>query len=195
MVDCLQRPDLVSALIEKCINHSIRIVQAAASLGAEVVMTGDDLADNRTTLISPKVWERLFLPHFRRFVAAVHDAGLYYWKHTDGNIMPILDSLVDAGIDGIDPIDPLGGMDLATVKQRWGNRVAIKGNIDCVRLLSEGTPEEVAEAVKACIRTAGPGGGYVVSTSNTVHSGVQPALYRAMLRAVREYGRYPLDPA
>lgn len=192
-IDCLDRPELVNALVEKCINQSIQIVQIAADLGAEVVMSGDDIADNKGPMISPQLWESLFMPHFRRWVQAIHDCGLYYWKHTDGNIMSLMDTLIDAGIDGIDPIDPLAGMDLATVKQRWGDQVAIKGNVDCVHLLTEGTEEEVFEAVKACIRVAGPGGGHACSSSNSIHSGVKPELYLAMLMAIQEYGVYPLD--
>lgn len=190
---CKKQPDLVEALIEKCINQSIALLEIAAELGAEIVMSGDDIADNRRTMISPKMWETIFTPHFRRWVKAIHDCGLYYWKHTDGNIMEVLDGLVEAGIDGIDPIDPLAGMDLATVKQRWGDRVAIKGNVDCAYLLVDGPEEAVVESVKNCIRVAGPGGGYVCSSSNSIHSGVKPNLYIAMLNAIREYGVYPLD--
>ncbi len=190
---CKKQPDLVGALVEKCVNQSIALLDVAAELGAEVVMSGDDIADNRRTLISPKMWNSIFMPHFRRWVQAIHDHDLYYWKHTDGNIMTVLDGLVEAGIDGIDPIDPLAKMDLATVKERWGDRIAIKGNVDCAYLLVTGEEAEVVEAVKDCIRIAGPGGGYACSSSNSIHSGVKPNLYIAMLDAIREYGVYPLD--
>ena len=133
------------------------------------------------------------MPHFRRWVQAIHDCGVYYWKHTDGNIMDIMDALVDAGINGIDPVDPVAGMDLTIFKQQWGDQVAIKGNVDCAGLLVEGTEEEVVCAVRACIRVAGPGGGYACSSSNSIHSGVKPELYRAMLNAIRKYGTYPLN--
>ncbi len=192
-VKCKTEPELVEGLVEKCINHSIAMLPLAVELGAEVVITGDDIADNRRTMISPKMWEKIFLPHFRRWVQAIHDHGLYYWKHTDGNIMEVLDSLVEAGIDGIDPIDPLAKMDLATVKAGWGDRVAIKGNVDCAYLLVDGPPEKVVEAVKNCIRIAGPGGGYACSTSNSIHSGIKPELYLTMLETLREFGSYPLD--
>jgi len=194
LVKCLEEPGLIAAVVEKCIDHSIRLAQIAAERGAEIVMTGDDVADNRGPLVSPAVWESVFMLPFRRWVNALHDCGLYYWKHTDGNIMALMDGLVAAGIDGIDPVDPIAGMDLATFKERWGEKVAIKGNVDCARLLVSGTAEEVAEAVEHCIRVAGPGGGYVCSSSNSIHSGVRPELYRAMLDAIRRFGTYPLSP-
>jgi uroporphyrinogen decarboxylase len=191
-VKCKTEPELVEALVEKVINHSIALLPIAAELGAEVVITGDDIADNRRTMISPKMWEKIFLPHFRRWVKAIHENGLLYWKHTDGNIMEVMDSFIEAGVDGIDPIDPLAKMDLATVKSRWGDKIAIKGNVDCAYLLVDGPAEQVVEATKNCIRIAGPGGGYACSTSNSIHSGVKPDLYLAMLQTIREYGTYPL---
>jgi uroporphyrinogen decarboxylase len=190
---CKKQPDLVEALVERCVNQSIGLLEQAAELGADVVMSGDDIADNRNVMISPAMWESIFLPHFRRWVKAIHDHGLKYWKHSDGNIMVVLPGLVDAGIDGIDPIDPLAKMDLATVKEQYGRRVAIKGNVDCAYLLVDGPVEEVVAATKKCIRIAGPGGGYACSTSNSVHSGVKPELYVAMLDTIRTFGVYPLD--
>ncbi len=192
-VKCGTEPELIEALVEKCVNQSIALVGLAAKLGAEIVMSGDDIADNRRTMISPKMWRKMFLPHFRRWTQAIHDNGMLYWKHTDGNIMTVMDDFVDAGIDGIDPIDPLAKMDLATVKEMYGAKIAIKGNVDCAFLLLDGPEEAVVEAVKNCIRIAGPGGGYVCSSSNSIHSGVKPELYIAMLDAIREYGVYPLD--
>ena len=135
----------------------------------------------------------MFIPHFRRLVSAIHDCGLYHWKHSDGNMYPLLDSIVDAGSDGIDPIDPMGGMELSVVKQRYGSRTAIKGNVDQTELLMYGPPEAVVESVKKCIADAGVGGGYVCSSSNSIHSGVDPDLYKVMLDAIAHYGRYPLD--
>ncbi len=193
LANCALEPELVSRLVEKCIHHSISMVEIAAQLGGEIIMTGDDIADNTRTLISPAMWDSIFMPHFRRWIKAIHDHKMYYWKHSDGNIRGVLPALVDAGIDGIDPIDPVAGMDLAEVKQKWGDRVAIKGNVNCAKELTTGTEEEVEEAVKKCIREAGQGGGYACSSSNMIHSGVKPNLYRKMLDSIREYGSYPLD--
>jgi len=192
-VKCGKEPELIEMLVEKCVNQSIALVGIAAELGAEIVMSGDDIADNRRTMISPRMWRKIFMPHFRRWVQAIHDNGMLYWKHTDGNIMTVMDDFIDAGIDGIDPIDPLAKMDLATVKEMYGDKIAIKGNVDCAFLLLDGPKEEVIESVKNCIRVAGPGGGYACSSSNSIHSGVKPDLYIAMLDAIREYGTYPLD--
>ena len=192
-VKCHDAPDVVEALVEKVVDHSIALIHIAAELGVEVVMSNDDIADNRRTLISLETFDSVFLPHFRRFSKAVRDCGMYHWKHTDGNISTVLERFVDAGIHGIDPVDPIAGMTLKSFKEQWGDKIAIKGNMDQAYLLMTGTEAQVREAVKQCIRDAGQGGGYVCSSSNIIHEGVRPELYKVMLDAIREYGRYPLD--
>jgi uroporphyrinogen decarboxylase len=186
MTACISGPEIITAIVEKGINHNIMMVEQAAKLGAEFVLTGDDIADNRSTLISLKMWEEIFQPYFRRLSEAFHGLGLYYWKHSDGNLMSVMDSLISAGIDGIDPVDPLGGMSLRVMKEKYGDKVAIKGNVDCANLLVSGTPQQVANSVTECIRVAGPGGGYVCSSSNSIHSGVNPDLYKTMVDAINE---------
>jgi uroporphyrinogen decarboxylase len=193
LVNMIEQPALVTTVVERWVDHTIVVIQRAAGLGVHIVFTGDDIADARGPLFSPRLWQNLLLPHYRRLVAAIHDAGLYHWKHSDGNLYPFLDSIVDAGTDGIDPIDPMGGMELAVVKAKYGERVAIKGNVDQVHLLTEGTPAAVAERVRGCLTEAGRGGGYVCSSSNSIHSGVRPELYRAMVEAIHTFGRYPLS--
>lgn len=192
-INLKENPELVEGVAKKCVDHYIRIVERAAELGVDIVMSGDDVADNRGPMFSPALWESLFIPHYQRLIAAIHDAGLYHWKHSDGNMYPLLDSIVAAGSDGIDPIDPLGDMELSVVKAKYGNQVAIKGNVDQTELLTYGPPEQVVEAVKTCIRDAGNGGGYVYSSSNSIHSGVDPELYKVMVDAIHYYGQYPLD--
>jgi uroporphyrinogen decarboxylase len=192
LVGLIERPAMVEEVVARCVDHYSQVIRHAARLGANIIMTGDDICDGRGPLFSPRHWHRIFLPHYRRLVTAVHDAGLYHWKHSDGNLYPLLQSIVEAGTDGIDPVDPLGGMHLAEVKARYGDRVAIKGNIDQLNLLVDGPAEAVEEAVRICVRDAGTRGGYVCSSSNSIHSGVDPQLYSVMVDAIHRYGRYLL---
>jgi uroporphyrinogen decarboxylase len=100
--------------------------------------------------------------------------------------------IVDSGIDCLDPIDPVAGMDLGEVKAKYGQRIALKGNVDCASLMTFGTPEETAEATKEALRKGMPGGGFILSSSNSIHSGVKPENYLAMLRTLHEFGSYPI---
>jgi uroporphyrinogen decarboxylase len=79
---------------------------------------------------------------------------------------------------------------LGEVKAKYGQRVALKGNVDCAHLMTFGTPDEVIEATKEALRQGMPGGGFILSSSNSIHSAVKPENYLAMLQALRDYGRY-----
>ena len=100
--------------------------------------------------------------------------------------------LIESGLHGIHPIDPVAGMDIGEAKARYGDRICLLGNIDCAQLLSWGTQDEVRQAVKDCIAKAGAGGGLICASSNSIHSGVSPENYRAMVNAIKQYGTYPL---
>ena len=115
----------------------------AIERGADIVVLLDDYADNNGPLMSPELFNEIVLPYLTNTVRAVKDAGGYVIKHTDGNLWPILESLIDTGIDAIHPIEPTAGMDIGEVKQRYGDRVCIMGNIDCGELLCRGTTDAV----------------------------------------------------
>ncbi len=185
-------PELVQALVNMSVDVNLKMAKEVARRGAKIVYTGDDLAWTRGPLMSPRSFRELFYPGLCRVVRGFKELDLLVIKHTDGNLWPILDMIVDAGIDCLDPIDPTSGMDLGEVKAKYGQRIALKGNVDCAHLMSFGTPEATAEATKAALRQGMPGGGYILSSSNSIHSGVNPANYLAMLRTLQEFGGYPM---
>ncbi len=192
LVDCLVNPVFAHSVMRMCNEFQTRVAVGAIERGADIVVLLDDYADNNGPLMSPELFNEIVLPYLTNTVRAVKDAGGYVIKHTDGNLWPILESLIDTGIDAIHPIEPTAGMDIGEVKQRYGDRVCIMGNIDCGELLCRGTTDAVREAVRACIRAASPGGGHILSSSNSLQSGVRPENYAAMIDEAKRYGRYPL---
>jgi len=185
-------PEVVKGLVEMSVTVNLELAKEAAARGATIVYTGDDYAYNKGPLMSPRHFREFFYPGLCRVMRGYKELGLYVIKHTDGNIWSILDMIIDSGIDCLDPIDPQAGMDLGEVKARYGHRVALKGNVDCAQTLTFGTPEEVIEETKAALRKGMPGGGFILSSSNSIHSAVKPENYTAMLQTLRDYGRYPL---
>jgi uroporphyrinogen decarboxylase len=83
-------------------------------------------------------------------------------------------------------------MDIAEVKEKLGDRICLVGNIDCVEVLVSAGPDEVTAVVRETLRTAAPGGGYILASSNSIHAGVAAENYLAMVRAGLEYGAYPV---
>lgn len=184
----LLEPELAETLMDKVLESNIAVVRGAIRAGAEVIVLGDDYAHNRGPMMSPAVFERFILPRLKRMVDAIHEEGAFCVKHSDGNIYPLLDMIVGTGADGINPIEPAAGMDLATARRRTQGKVCLVGNIDCGRLLPHGTVGEVREAVRRAIADAGAEGGFILSSSNSIHSSVKPENFVAMVEAGREFG-------
>lgn len=186
-------PDLVGALVELSVDVNLQMAREVARRGADFVFTGDDYAATEGPFMSPAMFRDFLAGPLRRVVAGFHEAGLPIIKHTDGDIRPILDMILEADIDCLDPIDPVAGMDIGEMKRLHGERVALKGNVDCAHTLTFGTEREVVEETKDVIRKAAAGGGLIASSSNSIHSAVKPGNYLAMWNAIRMYGRYPID--
>lgn len=192
LLNFLAKPDFAHALLDRVCAINTRIIRNAIRRGADVVVLGDDYADNSGPLMAPELLREFIIPRLKEVIRAIHEEGALAIKHTDGNIWKIIDMLVESGADGLNPIEPSAGMDIGEVKKRYGNRICLVGNIDCGHLLSRGTPEDVRRAVKACLEAAAPGGGFILSSSNSIHSSVRPENYLAMIEAAREFGDYPL---
>ncbi len=190
LMDMIDHPRLVHELIDVCLSYDIRATERMIAAGVDVVVFGDDYADKNSTLISPAHFREFILPGLKRCVDAAHRAGAYVVKHSDGNLMPILDMIVETGIDALNPIEPAAGMDIGLIKQRYGDRIALVGNIDCGYLLSQAPAEEVRRVTRQTIEIAAPGGGYCLSSSNSIHSSVRPENLLAMVETMRELGRY-----
>jgi uroporphyrinogen decarboxylase len=151
----------------------------------------DDVANDMGLLLNPELYFRLIAPRFRRVVQGFKALGYLTIKHSDGDIRPLIDWWLDSGVDCLDPVDPAAGLDLGDFKARYGGRACLKGNVNCTGPLANGPAAAIESEVRECIRKGAPGGGYILSSSNIIHSGVPPANYAVMLKALRELGRYP----
>jgi uroporphyrinogen decarboxylase len=191
--DMIRDPDMVDQLNQIADDYYRRYVKNLVDVGVDIIIETGDWAFTHGPMVAPKFTQRFIAPSLKKIVQYCHSRGVPCLKHTDGNIWAIFDIILETGVDGINPIDPAAGMDLGEVKAKYGERVCLMGNVDCGNLLSSGSKEEVREAVKDCIRKAGKGGGYICMSSNSIHGGVNPENYVEMVKAIREYGKYPLS--
>ena len=188
LVSILTEKKHFTDLLKRVVEYNVALAALAVKrYGIQIVATTDDVATGRGPLIKPKVYAEMIFPHFKEVIQGYKSLGLIVIKHSDGDIRPYLDLWLEAGIDCLDPIDPGGGLDMREMKQKHGNRICLKGNIDCTGNLCNGSPEQVEEEVRICIEKGGRGG-LIVSSSNTIHRGVRPENFRAMINAVRRYG-------
>ncbi|MFW9948770.1 MAG: uroporphyrinogen decarboxylase family protein [Candidatus Thorarchaeota archaeon] len=165
---------------------------AYMDVGAELFIESGDLAYHTGPMMSPKKFNELLLPAYRIITETVHKRGQKIVLHTDGQVTPLLDFVVDCGFDGLQSLEPTAGVNLALVKKKVGDKLCLMGNIDVAHDLTYGTKEEVFNAVKYAIKTAGPGGGFIVSAAN-MHPHVKVQNLKWMVEATKEFGNYTLN--
>jgi hypothetical protein len=163
------------------------VAERACQIGFDVFVSTDDMAHKSGPFFSPAVFRDLVLPRYRRVAEKI---TLPWVVHTDGNVMAFLDDWIDVGIAGFHPVEK-GAMDIRLVKQQYGDRLCLLGNVD-LNILGMGSPQDVDSEVEELIRDIGPGGGYIVTSGNSLASYLRPENVLALSRAVQEYGRYPL---
>ncbi|MDD4689356.1 MAG: uroporphyrinogen decarboxylase family protein [Eubacteriales bacterium] len=149
-----------------------------------------DYCFNTNPFFSPDIFADLIAPYLKQVIKGYRDMGYYSIKHTDGNIMPILDQLVDCEPDALHSIDPQGGVSLAEVKNLVGDRVTLCGNVNC-GLLQTGTDEECIADVRRSLKEGMNGYGYIFCTSNCVYTGLPLERYEMMNKIWWNEGIYP----
>ena len=192
LMDYIVNPQLARDLARMVTDYCFEIIEGAHKRGADFIIVEGDLAFNPGPLMRPSHYDEFIGPYHKELVDCAHGLGLAIVKHSDGNLEPLFPALIAAGFDGIHPIQPQC-MNIGEIKNKYGRKVCLLGNIDCSFLLVFGSPEEVDQNVKETIAVAAPGGGYIISSSNSIHPGCKPENYIALARAARKYGRYPID--
>ncbi len=188
-----EQPDLVAAIFEKVGSVVYSIYDTVSSFDAVGgVVFPDDLAYKNGLLVSPQVYRQYSFPWMRKIIDLCHRRGKLFIFHTDGNIIKVWDDIVDMGVDVLHPIDPTG-MDIRAAKARATGKLAIMGNVNQAFPLGLGTPADVEVEVLGLLRDVAPGGGYCVSSSNSVQENVPVENFRAMTETVLKWGKYPID--
>jgi len=180
-------PGLISHWLEVLNQHEVarvRMLQKAQEM-SPVALVYADIADSKSTIFSPAFLRKELMPRLERLVSAWHDHGVKVIYHSDGNLWEVLDDLVAAGIDGLNPLEPLSGMDAAKVRERHPNLV-LCGGIDASQLLPYGTPEQVRAEVNRLLRATG-GSGYLLGSSTEIHPACALENVLAMWQAAREW--------
>ena len=185
--------ELVAAMFQKVgeIQYEtfLRVIEHPC-VGA--VLHPDDIAHNTGLLVHPKYLRKYVFPWYKKMSEVCKDRGIGHVFHSDGDCTEVMDDLIEVGFNGFHPVQP-NAMDIVEVKRRWGKKLCLIGNINLDSTLTLGTPEDVRAEVYERIRTIGPGGGYMVASSNSITDYVPLANMKAMIEATFEFGKYPIE--
>ncbi len=185
-------PKFIHDVVGEYTKATIELVKRVAEAGVDVVILGDDLGSKERTLFSLKAFREFFLPSYKKIIQTCKKNGMLYIMHSDGKIDSYLPDLVDAGMNAIQALEAAAGVDLAGLKDRLGDRLCFIGGLDSSGVLAFGTPRDVEEDVKKCMKAAGHGGGYFVGPSHNILN-VPWENVMAMRAAIEKYRKYPLN--
>jgi len=180
---------LINTMMDMYVDWNCTVIEKLQTTGIDFILANCDMAFNSGPLISPDILRDVFLPKMKIVADVIQLPWVF---HSDGDLNRVLDDLVTLGMDGLNPLQP-PMMDLAGMKQRYGRRLCLWGNIDLNYTLTMGTPAEVDAEVKQRIHEAAPGGGYICASANSITPYCQIENVRAMLAAIKRYGRYPIS--
>jgi len=150
----------------------------------EMCFMGEDMAFKTGPVVRPSWLAEHYFPRLKRVVDAIHARGKKVMFHSDGNLNPIMDNLVEAGIDALNPVEIAAGMDIGDLHQRYPDLV-FAGGIDVSHLLPFGTPQQVRDATVRAIDDAE--GRILVGSSTEVHESVPLENFLAMRQAAMDY--------
>ncbi len=184
-----EEADEVKKGLDAAVDRGIESGKAQMDAGAECLTMCADYCFNDGPFLSPKMFSEFVTPYLHRLIETHRKNGAYVIKHTDGDIMPILDQLVSCNPHALHSIDPQARVDLGEIKRLIGDKICLAGNVNC-GLLQTGTDDEVRADIMRSLNDGMPGGGYIFCTSNVAFKGMPPERYEMMLEMRKTYGRY-----
>lgn len=193
LIGLVEAPDLIHRYLDARLKTTLKLSEMLLERGVQGLHGGYDWAANKGPIFSPRHFRKFVFPRMKQITDLCHRFGVPYIKHTDGNVNSLLEDMIESGVDAFQAIEPRASMDIAEIKQKYGDRLTLIGNVDCSTVLVDGPVEAVVEQTRRIIKVAGPGGGFLLSSSNSIHPGVKPEYYMAMLETARQFGNYPIQ--
>jgi uroporphyrinogen decarboxylase len=200
LVDLLRRPDLAEAMMDKSMNLAVemnRVLLDEVGEYLDIVQVGDDLGHQDGLLMSPQIYRKMVKPRHKKIYTDIHKRAPHVkiLYHTCGAIEPMINDLIDVDVDILNPIQPLAkGMDSATLKEKYGDRLTFHGGVDLQHAMSaQGTIDDVEQEVDARLRALAPGGGYILAPAHNIQPDSTPEKILTLYDYGKKRGVYPIS--
>jgi hypothetical protein len=180
-IDIYAEPQRLTKLIDVLVEMNIEAIRHYQAQDCDGYMWCDDWGLQDRLMISPEKWREIWKPAYRRVYGAAHDAGMLTFLHSCGNIMSILDDLIEAGLDVIQ-MDQQQNMGIAELGQRFAGRITFWCPVDIQGTLVRGTEPEIRQYCRDLVKHLGcPGGGFLARWySDSEGAGHRPEAVQAM---------------
>lgn len=192
LIGMLQGDELFERLLKKVGEFQVQVVEKLVREGlVDGIWINDDMGFRTRTLVNPNLYHKYTFPYYREIKKILTSKNIPLLLHSDGNITSILKDLVEIGFNAIHPIEP-EAMDILQARELVGQHTCLIGNVGLNYPLGNGTPKEVERETRKLIQAMAPGGGYCISSANSIPEYVPYENWQAMHQAALKYGLYPI---
>lgn len=187
----IAEPVFADRLLDLQTWYCLEIGKRYVDAGIEIIFLNEDLGDTHGPFMAPKMFRDRVKPYLKRLCDDLKKRGARVLLHCDGNLNPIMDDLIELGIDGLHPLERKAKMDIGEIKSLYGDKICLIGNVDASVLLPLGSHEEITKQIKECIQTAAPGGGYIFASDHSIHPGIPESRAKFLFETAKKYRKYP----
>jgi uroporphyrinogen decarboxylase len=188
MMEMADDSPIAHRLFDRMAELQVKTAEQTALCGVDVMSGGGDVATQLAPMMSPDMWRNWIFPVMRDCIKAAKQIkpDILVLYHSDGNVEPLIDGFIEAGVDILDPIQP-ECMDIFALKKRYGDRLSFHGGIGVQSTLPFGTPQEVRDTVRRTIDVMAEGGGYLCSSAHMLRPEIPWENVMAFVETVKEY--------
>jgi hypothetical protein len=187
-----KNPQYIHDVLSEYTKVNLEMIKRLAEAGVDIFFYYDDLGYKGKSIISLENFRKFLLPYYKQIYQECRKHGMFVVQHSCGYVDKLLPDMVDAGLNCIQALEPAAGVDLAHLKETLGDRLCFMGGIDSSGILNFGTPGDIEEEVKRCIKAAGTGGGYIAGPSHSILNVLWENVI-ALRDAMLKYRKYPLN--
>jgi uroporphyrinogen decarboxylase len=185
MMDLAANRDFAKQVIRKVAEFNLASAEELLKRGVHSISFPDDLAGGTGPFFSPECYRDCFYEWHRRLFELCHEHGAYVNMHSHGDINALLPQLVEAGVDILNPMGPTDHMNLAEVKEKYGDKLTIQGGIS--KFIGQMSREELESHVEEVVRIGSRGGGYITQSEGGIPYTMSPENFRFYLDTLRKY--------
>jgi uroporphyrinogen decarboxylase len=185
MMDLAANRDFAKRIIRVVGEYNLASAEELLKRGVHSISFPDDLGGKTGTFFSPECYRACFYEWHRRLCELCHSYGAYVNMHSHGDINALLPALVEAGVDILNPVGPTDNMNLAEIKEKYGDRITLLGGIS--KFIGEMSREELESHVEEVIHVGSPGGGYMTMSEGGIPYTMSHEDFTFYLDILRKY--------
>ena len=187
----IKEKSFIKKILKELSDYAIYTAERVIENGGKYLYLTNDLGYKGRSFISPALFNELFKPMIKKFCYKIHKLDGKIMMHSCGNIMELIPDLIDAGIDALHPIEKAAGNDIVEIKEKFGNKLTLVGNVP-IPLLTHGTIKDTSEYVKYLLKNISINGGHIISSSHSITSSCKLNNFLAYYKTLEDMGQYPI---